>query len=80
MTQEWPDQCFKAYDIRGFAYGDGSGDLTPAFAHRLGRALATYLDCSTLAVGRDIRESSPALTEALIGGCLLYTSPSPRDS
>ena len=70
MTQEWPDQCFKAYDIRGFAYGDGSGDLTPAFAHRLGRALATYLDCSTLAVGRDIRESSPALTEALIEGLI----------
>ena len=28
---EWPVQCFKAYDIRGLANGDGTGELTPAF-------------------------------------------------
>jgi phosphomannomutase len=65
---EWPIQCFKAYDIRGLAYGDGTGELTPVFAYRLGRAMATYLDCSTFAVGRDIRHSSPALADELMRG------------
>ena len=64
----WPEACFKAYDIRGLANGDGSGDLTPAFAYRLGRALATYLECGAYAVGRDIRESSPALATELMRG------------
>ena len=40
----WPEACFKAYDIRGLANGDGSGELTPDFAYRLGRAIATYLE------------------------------------
>ena len=65
---EWPVQCFKAYDIRGLAYGDGTGELTPVFAYRLGRAMATYLDCNTFAVGRDIRHSSPALANELMRG------------
>ena len=64
----WPQHCFKAYDIRGNANGDGSGDITPQFALRLGKAMATYLKCKTFAVGRDIRDSSPALTENLIAG------------
>ena len=62
ITMEtWPEACFKAYDIRGLANGDGTGELTPDFAYRLGRALATYLECDSFAVGRDIRDSSPAL-------------------
>ena len=65
---EWPVQCFKAYDIRGLANGDGTGELTPNFAYRLGRAMATYLDCNTFAVGRDIRHSSPALANELMRG------------
>ena len=65
---EWPVQCFKAYDIRGLAYGDGTGELTPDFAYRLGRAMATYLECDTFAVGRDIRHSSPALANELMRG------------
>ena len=65
---EWPVQCFKAYDIRGLSNGDGSGELTPPFAYRLGRAMATYLGCDAFAVGRDIRDSSPALTRELIRG------------
>ena len=64
----WPEACFKAYDIRGLANGDGSGELTPAFAYRLGRAMATYLECSAYAVGRDIRDSSPALASELMRG------------
>ena len=49
---KWAEHCFKAYDIRGLANGDGSGELTPAFAERLGRALATYLGTKRLAVGQ----------------------------
>ena len=64
----WAEHCFKAYDIRGLANGDGTGELTPAFAERLGRALATYLGAKRLAVGRDIRTSSPALANALMQG------------
>ncbi|MGB1818392.1 MAG: phosphomannomutase, partial [Candidatus Poseidoniaceae archaeon] len=33
--------------------------------------MGTYLDCTTLAVGRDIRDSSPVLSEALIHGLTL---------
>ena len=42
--ETWPEACFKAYDIRGLANDDGTGELTPDFAYRLGRALATYLE------------------------------------
>ena len=65
---EWPVHCFKAYDIRGLANGDGTGELTPEFAYRLGRALATYLECDSYAVGRDIRDSSPELATHIISG------------
>ncbi len=66
--EPWPEACFKAYDIRGRANGDGTGELTPEFAYRLGRALATYLECESYAVGRDIRDSSPALASQLMAG------------
>ncbi|MGB0377535.1 MAG: phosphomannomutase, partial [Poseidonia sp.] len=66
--ETWPEACFKAYDIRGLANGDGTGELTPDFAYRLGRALATYLECDSFAVGRDIRDSSPALATQLMAG------------
>ena len=65
---EWPVHCFKAYDIRGLANGDGTGELTPQFAYRLGRAMAKYLGCASFAVGRDIRDSSPSLTNELMRG------------
>ena len=61
---EWALHCFKAYDIRGIAYSE----LDSAFANRLGQALATFLDCSALAIGRDIRESSPELHSAFVQG------------
>ena len=61
---DWPVHCFKAYDIRGLA-GD---DLSDEFAYRLGRSLAKYLKCSSFAVGRDIRESSPGYASNLIQG------------
>ena len=61
---EWPVSCFKAYDIRGLS-GD---ELSDEFAYRLGRSLATYLECNSFAVGRDIRESSPGYASHLIQG------------
>tara|TARA_B100000900_G_scaffold164859_1_gene139924 strand:- start:4119 stop:5507 length:1389 start_codon:yes stop_codon:yes gene_type:complete len=55
---------FKAYDIRGLAQSELDSD----FAERLGRALATYLDASKIAVARDIRESGPELHFAFLKG------------
>ena len=61
---EWPVSCFKAYDIRGLS----GGELSDEFAYRLGRALATYLECDSFAIGRDIRKSSPGYASNLIQG------------
>ena len=61
---EWALQCFKAYDIRGIAHDE----LDEKFAERLGKALGTFLDASNIAVGRDIRESSPSLHSAFVSG------------
>ena len=61
---EWALHCFKAYDIRGIAYDE----LDEKFAERLGKALGTFLDASNIAVGRDIRESSPSLHSAFVSG------------
>ena len=61
---EWPVHCFKAYDIRGLS----GEELTDSFALRLGQAFATYLECDAVAVGRDIRESSPGFASNLIKG------------
>ena len=61
---EWPESCFKAYDIRGLS----DEELSDEFAYRLGRAIATYLECESFAVGRDIRKSSPGYASNLIQG------------
>src|SRR6266513_2997141 len=55
---------FKAYDARGI-YGQ---DLTDEIAYRIGRAAAQYLSVPVIAVGRDMRLSSPQLAAALIRG------------
>ena len=57
-------KLFKAYDIRGI-YGE---DLTEDVAYKIGRAAAQYLKVPEIAVGRDMRVSSPQLTAALIRG------------
>ena len=72
MDLEERSHCFKAYDIRGIAGPTipegGTLELTEAFAHRLGSAFGTVLDGGAVAVGRDIRRSSPELAEGLIAG------------
>src|SRR5919108_1722518 len=55
---------FKAYDVRGI-YGE---DLTDEIAYHIGRAAAQYLKVPEIAVGRDMRLSSPQLAAALIRG------------
>jgi len=56
--------CFKAYDVRGRVPEELDEDI----AYRIGRAYAEFVKPRTVAVGRDIRSSSPALTAALVKG------------
>ena len=55
---------FKAYDVRGI-YGQ---DLNDEIAYRIGRAAALYLQVPEIAVGRDMRLSSPQLAAAMLKG------------
>ena len=57
-------KIFSAYDVRGI-YGQ---TLTDDVAYRIGRAAAQYLNVPEIAVGRDMRLSSPAIAEAVIRG------------
>ncbi|MDP9472108.1 MAG: phosphomannomutase/phosphoglucomutase [Chloroflexota bacterium] len=63
-TQADIGALFKAYDIRGVV----PEELTPEIAHQVGRGLVAYLQADTVAVGRDMRVSGPALSAALIEG------------
>jgi phosphomannomutase len=56
--------CFKAYDVRGRVPEELDEDI----AYRIGRAYAAFVEPRTVAVGRDIRASSPVLTAALVHG------------
>ncbi|HYI45769.1 MAG TPA: phosphomannomutase/phosphoglucomutase [Actinomycetota bacterium] len=55
---------FKAYDIRGI-YPD---ELNEEIAWRIGHAFVRWLERDRLVMGRDMRTSSPALTEAFARG------------
>jgi phosphomannomutase len=56
--------CFKAYDIRGRVPGELNSDI----AFRLGAAYAQRFAPKRLALGRDVRHSSPELLNALAHG------------
>lgn len=56
--------CFKAYDVRGRV----PEDLDEEIAWRIGRAYAAHVKPTTVAVGRDIRLSSPTISAALTRG------------
>lgn len=58
------NNIFKSYDIRGI-YGT---EINEELCYHIGRATVEFLQAKTVAVGRDNRESSPALTEALEKG------------
>ncbi len=57
---------FKAYDVRGL-YPDEINEET---ASAIGAAFVTYLKAGRIAVGRDMRLSSPALAAAFIDGAM----------
>ncbi len=57
-------KIFSAYDVRGI-YGQ---TLTDDVAYRIGRAAAQYLNVPEIAVGRDMRLSSPQISTAIIRG------------
>ncbi len=66
MTMSAELNCFKAYDIRGRIPDELNEDL----AYRLGRAYAVFLRPRRVAVGYDVRLSSPGLSAALVKGLL----------
>ena len=57
-------KAFKAYDIRG-RVGE---DLDEDFAYRVGRAFAKVMTPGRVVLGRDIRDSSPMLQDAISRG------------
>ncbi len=59
-----PITAFKAYDLRGRI----PDELNDEIAYAVGRAVAQFLKPQRIAVGRDIRLSSAALTDALCRG------------
>lgn len=56
--------CFKAYDVRGRVPDQLNEDV----AERIGRAFAAFVEPETVVVGYDIRDSSPALADAVARG------------
>jgi phosphomannomutase len=63
---DFDPRAFKAYDIRGLV----PSQISPELAREVGRAFVHYLDAKTIAVGHDMRESSPELTQSFIRGAL----------
>ncbi|HEX3805836.1 MAG TPA: phosphomannomutase/phosphoglucomutase [Gaiellaceae bacterium] len=57
-------KVFKAYDVRGI-YGE---ELDEKGAYAIGRAYAQRFSVERIAVGRDMRVSSPAMAHAVIEG------------
>ena len=57
---------FKAYDVRGLY----PSEITEDLFHQLGRAFVAYLGPGSYAVSRDMRTSSPSLTEAFKEGAV----------
>ena len=57
-------RCFKAYDLRGRIPEELNEDV----AYRVGRGYAEFVDPARVVVGRDIRLSSPSLSDALCRG------------
>ncbi|PKL82658.1 MAG: phosphomannomutase [Ignavibacteriae bacterium HGW-Ignavibacteriae-3] len=57
-------QSFKAYDIRGKV----PGELNAELAYKIGRAIVKYLNAKSIVIGRDVRKSSPEISDALAKG------------
>jgi phosphomannomutase len=56
---------FKAYDVRGLY----PSQLDEDGAYRIGRAYVEHFEPKAIAIGRDMRLASPAMSRAAIDGC-----------
>ena len=65
-NDDWHLECFKAYDVRGQV----PGQLDEAMAELIGLSYAKLVRPASVAVGRDIRLTSPALQAALVRGLI----------
>ncbi len=59
-----PLTCFKAYDVRG----ELGVNFDVSIAYRIGRALGQHFGAGLVVIGRDARETSPELAEAVMRG------------
>jgi phosphomannomutase len=59
-------EIFKAYDVRGVY----PGEVNEEAARAIGAAFIAYLKAKRIAVGRDMRVSSPSLASAFIEGAI----------
>jgi len=69
VEDTFPAQVFRAYDVRGLA----GSEINAEFARQLGKALGSRIiagDSSKIFVGRDGRQSSPELCQALVEGLI----------
>jgi len=57
-------KCFKAYDLRGRVGEDIDEDIV----YRMGRAFARVMQPGHVVLGRDVRDSSPMLQDAIARG------------
>jgi phosphomannomutase len=64
MQTKVDPSIFKSYDVRGIY----PADLNEQAAELIGRAFVSFLGCSTVAVGRDMRASSEPLFAAFAHG------------
>jgi len=67
MSIPFDPSIFKAYDVRGVYPQEVNEDV----ARAIGRAFVAYLKAKRIAVGRDMRLSSPSLAAAFIDGATL---------
>jgi phosphomannomutase len=67
MKMQADPTIFKAYDVRGTYPQEVNEDV----ARAIGRAFVAYLGARRIAVGRDMRLSSPSLAAAFIDGATL---------
>lgn len=61
-----PIRCFKAYDVRGRV----PEELDEAIAYRIARAYAEFIGAREVCLGRDVRNSSIAIADAVAGGLM----------
>lgn len=58
--------CFKAYDVRG----ELGVNIDAEICYRIGRSFAQTLNAKSVVVGRDARETSPDLADAVARGIM----------